>query len=155
MDSTAINQFPKDDSHTGTTHKLQIKKSVPYVPNITSPRGVRPLLKHTQSRIKHTNSPIPSARSKTRWIGVPVRPLAWQPHFFSLARRSALNVEEKKRGRMPMAGFTFSAATPWMRRMINAGKNVARDRARSAWGVDFVKIVKLSMVRDGDAGNLR
>jgi hypothetical protein len=60
-----------------------------------------------------------------------------------LASKRALNAELKKSGRMPMAGLTSSAAMPWMRRRMKAGRNVARERARRAWGADLVKIVKL------------
>jgi hypothetical protein len=125
-----------------STHKLQIKKFVPYVPNMTIPRSVPPPGRNTQSKIKQTSNPMPSIRSNTRWMGVPVNPLAWHPHFFSLASRRAAKAELKKSGRIPMAGLTASATIPWIRRTRNAGAKVASDMARRAWGTDLVKIVK-------------
>lgn len=59
-----------------STHKLQIKKFVPYVPNMTISRSVPPPGRNTQSKIKQTSNPMPSIRSNTRWMGVPVNPLA-------------------------------------------------------------------------------
>jgi hypothetical protein len=125
-----------------STYKLQIKKFVPYVPSITNPRSILCVI-ITQSRIKHTSRPIPIIKSNTRWIGVPISPLAWHPHFFSLASRSAANVELKKSGRMPIAGFTRCDAIPWKKRMRNPGGKAASEMARRACGRDLVKIVKL------------
>lgn len=44
-----------------------------------------------------------------------------------------------------MAGLTRDVRIPWIRRIKKAGGNVARDMARRACGVDFVKIVRARM----------
>jgi hypothetical protein len=96
-----------------------------------------------QAKIRHTSKPIPSSKSKAKCIIVPVSPLDWQPHFFSLASKSAENAELKKSGRMPMAGFTRSEHMPTINRMRKAGGKVASDIARRQCGVDLVKMVRL------------
>ena len=62
---------PKLNSES--THKLQIKKFVPYVPIIIPlpSSGIS-----THARIKHTNSAVPITKSRMKWNGVPVRPPA-------------------------------------------------------------------------------
>lgn len=81
--TTAISQ-PIHDKRKKETHKLTIIKLVPYVPSMTIAFSFPKLLylhpdvfgMITQSKIRHTKSPIPRTRSKTRWMGVPVSPLA-------------------------------------------------------------------------------
>lgn len=62
-------------SNGKSTHKLQIKKLVPYVP-IMIPLPLQDPGISTQARIKHTNSAVPITKSRMKWNGVPVRPPA-------------------------------------------------------------------------------
>jgi hypothetical protein len=126
------------------TYKFVITKLVQYVPSITSRLlMLYPLGRHTHVRIRQTSSPIPSSRSKIRWMGVPLSPAFWHPHCFSFASRKAEKSEEKNIGRMLIAGFTRPDVMPEMNRRRKAGGNVASDMARRVCTVDFVEILIL------------
>lgn len=119
-------------------------KFVPYVPSMIPLSRLDPM--NTHASIRHTSSPVPIKKSKMKWNGVPVRPPAWHPHFFSFESRTAEYIAEKNSGTRPMPGFTWSRPILAMVRMGKAGIKDAKDMARRAWGVDFWKMVGFIMV---------